>query len=105
VVTLWALLLALCFAMPIAGALAAAKSAKVGFGGYALAITVGVALGAFCAWTMHTVGAVVHAHTQGESVPLKERYARALYFAAMLWIILALFIGEWVSLVLLRRVF
>ena len=42
---------------------------------------------------------------QRKSVPLQERYAWALYFAAMLWIILALFLGEWVSLVLLRHVF
>ena len=104
-VSLWDLLLVICFAMPIGGALSSASIRKVGFGGYALAITLGLALGACCAWAMRTVGATVAAHIQRHPVSLHDRYFRALYFAAMLWIILTLFLGGWVSSALLRLVF
>jgi hypothetical protein len=103
--TLWQLLILICLTIPIGGALASAKLAKVGFGGYALALTVGLALGVGCAWTMWTVGKTVAAHLKQHSELPKKRYARALYFAAMLWIVFALCLGEWVSSVLLRLVF
>jgi hypothetical protein len=91
--------------MPIAGALASAKLAKVGFGGYALTITIGLVLGVCCGWTMRTVGKTVAAHIRKHSESLHERYFRALYFAAMLWIVFALFLGQWVSSAVMRLVF
>jgi len=103
--TLWDLLTALCFAMPIGSALASSKHAKVGFGGYALAAIVGLALGVCCAWTMRTVGRTAATHIKRHSESLQERYSRALYFAAMLWIVFALFLGDWVSSVVMRLVF
>jgi hypothetical protein len=83
--------------MPIGGGLASAKSAKVGFGGYTLAITIGLALGVCCAWTMRIVGDTVAARITRQTVSLHERYFRALYFAAAVWIAFALFLGGWVS--------
>jgi hypothetical protein len=103
--TLWQLLILICLTIPIGGALASARLAKVGFGGYALAITIGLAMGVCCAWTMWTVGKTVAAHTERQSVSMRERYARALYFAAMLWIVFALFLGEWVTSATIRQVF
>jgi hypothetical protein len=91
--------------MPIGGAMASAKLAKVRFGGYALAITIGLALGVCCAWTMWTVGKTVGDHIRRKSESLHGRYFRALYFAAMLWIVFALFLGEWVTSAAIRIVF
>jgi hypothetical protein len=104
-VSLWDLLTVLCCVMPITGVLVSARLAKVGFGGYALAIAVGLAIGVCCAWTMRTVGKTAGAHIRRKSESLHERYFRALYFAAMLWIVLADLLGAWVSLALLRLVF
>jgi hypothetical protein len=103
--TLWQLLILICLTIPIGGALASARLAKVGFGGYALAITIGLALGVCCAWTMWTVGKTVGDHIRRKSESLHERYFRVLYFAAMLWIVFALFLGDWVSSVILRLAF
>jgi hypothetical protein len=103
-VSLWDLLNVLCFVMPIGGALASARIAKVGFSGYALATTLGLAFGVCCAWPMRTVGKTVATHIKRHPGSLKERYAYALYFAAMLWIVFALFLGEYASMALLRRV-
>ena len=103
VVTLWDLLTAVCFAMPIAGALASAKDAKVGWGGYIVAITIALALGGFCAWAMRTVGHAIAARSERHSVSLGEWYFRALYLAAILWIVFALFLGNWATSALMRR--
>jgi hypothetical protein len=97
--------MAVCFVMPLAGALAGAKLSKAGFGAYAVAVAVGLALGLCFAWIMWTVGKIVAAHMKGKPVPAQERYAWALYFAAMLWIVLALFLGGWVSSAVIRLVF
>ena len=102
--SLWDLLTLVCCAMPIGGALASAKYAKVEFGGYTLAITIGLALGMCCAWTMRTVGGSVAARITRQSVSLHERYFRALYFAAVVSVAFALFVGLWVSSALLRLV-
>jgi hypothetical protein len=99
------LLIALCFAISVGGALASAKIANFGFRGYALAVVVGSALGLFCAWTMWTVGNSVAANMKPRPQAVHERYFRALYLAVMLWIVLALFLGEWVSSVFLRLIF
>jgi hypothetical protein len=104
-VTLWDLLTAVCLAMPVAGALASAKLAKAGFGGYALATTIGLALGVCCALTMRTLGRTVAANIKRHTESTQGWYFSALYAAAMLWIVFALFLGEWVSSVLMRHVF
>ncbi len=103
--TLWDLLIAFCFAMPIAGALASAKLAKAGFSGYALAITSGLALGACFVWTIWTAGNTVDAYIKRQPVSLRERYIRALYFGAILWLVFGLFFGSWVTSVLIKLVF
>jgi hypothetical protein len=104
-VSLWDVLTLVCCAMPIGGAAASAKIARVGFAGYALAVTVGLALGVCCALAMRVVGKIVATHIKRHPGPLQERYFRALYFAAMLWIVVALFLGGWGSSALLRLVF
>jgi hypothetical protein len=101
-VSLWDLLTVLCCAMPVAGALRSAKFARAGFFGYTFAIAVGLLLGLGCAYSMRTVGKTVAAHLEGNSASVRERYLRALYFTAMMWIVLALFLGSWASSALLK---
>src|SRR5260370_374181 len=71
-------------------------------GGCALAVALGLALGVCCAWTMKIARSAVFARAQRESVALRERYFRALYFAALLWIVFAGFLGAWASSLLCR---
>jgi hypothetical protein len=109
-VALWDLLTGICFAAAVGCALASARIAKVGFGGHALAITIGIVLGGLCAWTMRAVAKTVVANFQRRSnwehsVSLQKWFFRALYFAALLWIVFAGFLGGRLSLALLRIVF
>lgn len=104
VVTLWDLLTLVCCTMPISGATASAKIAKAGFGGYTLSIITGIFVGVACAWAMRAVANNMVARTKQHPESLKEWHFRALYFGAMLWIVLALFLGAFVSSALLRLV-
>jgi len=90
--------------MPIGGALASARIAQAGFGGYALVITITLILEAGCAWTMERVGARVYSHTVRKPEPLQNRYFQALYFAAMLWIVFTAFATAWLSSATLRLI-
>ena len=108
--TLWQLLILICFTMPIAGAVGSAKLAKVGFGGYALAITIGLPLGVCCAWAMWIMHKIFVTNLRRR--PDWEHWAAqhewfyvAFYFTKILWIVLALFLGAWVSSATLRLVF
>jgi hypothetical protein len=100
--SLWGLLILLCCSAAIGGATASAKFARVGFGGYTFSIAVGSVVGLGCAWTMEKVGKTVATRLQRSEAPVQERYFRALYFGAMLWIAFALFLGIWATQALLR---
>jgi hypothetical protein len=67
-----------------------------GWVGYGLAITVGVLVGLLCAWAMRAAGAYF-VTLSGAMSDTKEWYFRILYAAAAAWIILALFLGSWVT--------
>jgi hypothetical protein len=88
--------------MPVSGALASAKLLRVGINGFGFSVVVGLILGFGCAWTMQKVGGLVHAHLNQGAVSVRERHFRLLYFGALLWIVFALFAGDWVTSVLLR---
>lgn len=88
--------------MPIGGALASAKFSRVGIGGYAFSVLLGLGLGVGCAWVMEKVGKVVYDRLKQSAGPVQERYFRVLYFGAMVWIVFALFLGGWVTAALLR---
>ena len=87
--------------MPVSGALASAKLLRVGITGFGFSVFVGLILGFGCAWTMQKVGDLVHAHLNESAVPVRERYFRLLYFGALLWVVFALFAGDWVTSMLL----
>lgn len=101
-VSLWNLLNALCFVVPISGSIASSCVTKAGFGGYALAIVIGLALGVGCGWTMFKAGRSIAERIKKQRESMQERYFRALYIAAILWIVVALFLGAWVSRMALR---
>jgi hypothetical protein len=103
---LWHVLILMCFAAPIGTSLASAQYARVGPGGYALAIIIGLIVGGGCGWTVwithRTVGDYIQRHSNaGGSL----WYFRAFYSAKILWVAFAGFIGFWLSSVLLRIVF
>lgn len=91
---LWDLLTALCLVMPTAGALATVKDIPHGGAGYAVALTVGVLLGVGCAWAMRALGSRFAIRTAPTPTPWSFR---ALYAGAVIWIIVALFLGSWVT--------
>jgi hypothetical protein len=106
--SLWDLLTGICFAASVGCALASAKTARVGLGGHAMAIVVGLALGLLCAWTMRVVAEAIVAKMQRRwehSASRQEWFFRGLYFAAMIWTVFAGFLGGWVSLAVLSVAF
>jgi ABC-type nickel/cobalt efflux system permease component RcnA len=103
--TLWHLLISICFVLPITCALGSAERAKVGYSGYALALSIGLALAVLSTWAMWTVGKTVASRRKMQSVSLGERYARMLYLAAILWIMFVGFLGLWLPSALFRLAF
>ena len=108
--TLWQLLILLCFGATVGGALASAKLAKVGFGGYALAVTIGLPLGVCCAWAMWIMHKIFVTSLRRRPdwehwASQHEWFSATFYFTKILWIVFALFLGGWVSSAILRLVF
>ena len=94
---LWTLLTLTSSGSLVAGAVVAANHSRLGIGGYAFAITIGLLLGGLNFWATEKVAASVvdrlgrHLHLAQESL------LNALYFAAALWILLAILVGEWIT--------
>ena len=108
--SLWNFLTVLCFAMPITGALSEARLAKVGFGGYAFAVTIGAVLGVCCALVMRVAAGEVLANLRRRpswerSVSMQKWFFSAFYLASVLWMVFALFFGGRVTAALLGLVF
>src|SRR5690348_8281422 len=101
-VALWDLLLLLCVSASIGAGLAKAGIAHVGPRGYVIAVTVAVVLGLGCAWTMQVAARTAAARIQRQAASVHERGFRALYFAAMLWILISGAMATWVSSLVLR---
>lgn len=77
-VPLWQLLIMVCVAVPIGTAVGVAQHARVGFGGYTLAMTVGLAVGTCCAWTMWIAFKLIRSRRTDPkySVAQQERFFR-----------------------------
>lgn len=103
-VSLWDLLLVVCGAMCFGGALAPARIAKVGTGGYSFVIIIGLAVGVCCVWTLQKLGTGLMRYVSRQSASLHERYLGALYFGAMLWIGISTLIGLSASTLALRLI-
>jgi hypothetical protein len=107
-VRLWHLLIGVCFAAPMGSALAPARVAGAGIGGYVLALGVGLAVGASSSWIMWwmhkaLVPNLLRCLEQGD--PFADWYGRAFYVSKALLIISAGFLGFWLSSALLHAVF
>ena|SRR5882762_1138379 len=103
--TLFGLLINLCLAMPVAGALSSAQLAHTGVKGYVVATLVGLVLGAACAWILRKFGHFVLTQLSRNPVPANGVYFGGLYFAAVVWVVFALFAGNWTSSLILRLIF
>ena len=87
---LWQFLILVCIGSPVGPALASAQRGRYGPGGYALAIGVGLAVGACCGWVMlatHKVfGEQVHRRFPSETSLAKLKWSfRGFYLAKILW--------------------
>ena len=107
-IPLWHLLILICFVMPMSGALAAARIARVGFAGDFAAVILALLLGTACAWLMWVIHNSFCAYAQrrrerGGSV--SGLCAALFYVTKLLWIIFACFLGERLSALLLRVLF
>src|SRR5262245_25147409 len=103
---LWLLLILFCVAIPIGTAIGVAHYAKVGFSGYTFSITVGLAVGLCCAWTMWIARKLILSRYSDPRYSLvqQERIWRSFYFAAILWIFFAGLLGAFFSSLLIRFV-
>jgi uncharacterized membrane-anchored protein len=99
---LWTMLNAICFLVSIIGALGAARDARANLVGYVLAVAIGSVLGGISTWAMWSVGERVGAATQPHPEPRREIYFRVLYLAALLWILIALFIVNHLTSAIIR---
>jgi hypothetical protein len=92
--TLWNVLLAMCFFSPFCGAAVEANYHHAGLRGYLIAVGLGIPLGAVFAWGMWIAGGKV---TQSAAALIthskKEWLFRALLAVDVLWIALGLTAG------------
>lgn len=99
---LWTMLHTICFFGCIIAAVGAAREAKIGFIGYALAVAIGLAMGGGLTWVMWNTGERVIAAVEARSEARQELYFRMLYLAAVLWVLIAIFIADYVTSVAMR---
>ena len=102
---IWSQLLGGVFFIAVIGALDSAKHARVGIGGYVLAIVSGAVVGAFCALAMWRLGETARTYASKLQSEVRQRWCfRALYASAVLWIAIAALLGKLVTAALLRLV-
>ena len=102
--TLFHLLLGICFSVPSFAALDLAKAARAGLAGYILAIAIALVMGFVLAWTLYASNKMVWMKTLDRSSSFKEWCARGLYFAAVIWIFVAALAAQWVISIALHVV-
>ncbi|MFL6438441.1 MAG: hypothetical protein ACJ71Q_12735 [Terriglobales bacterium] len=99
---LWTMLNLMCFLICILAAVGAAREARAGFLGYALAVGIGLAVGGTSTWAMWNAGERVGAAVQVGREARRELYFRVLDAVAVLWILIALFIADHVTSAAMR---
>jgi hypothetical protein len=100
--TVFNLLVSMVFFSAPFGAIDSAKSAGVAAGGYVMAVTVGLAIGACCAYAMFKQGQFVWTSGSKLKSPVLQRwYFRALYLSVLPWMFIGETLGKWVTSVLL----
>ena len=91
---LWIMLNAICFLVCILGSVGAARNAKSGLIGYALAVAIGLALGGTFTWILWIVGKRVGVTVRLYGQARQKLYSGVLLLAVALWILLALFVAD-----------
>ncbi len=94
--TLIELLIAICFVTPFASAIEVAHHSKVGVGGYALAIALGLPLAFGAASLMYKAFARVATAMPSPLGWKGKLYSSFLLMLTLLWIVLATLFTEWV---------
>ena len=100
--TLWHVLLLICFGISLGGALGSAQALRVGAGGYTFSALIGVTVGLGLAWIMNKTGGIVYKHFEKRNVSVRQRYSKLPYFVAILWITFAGLLGSWITSTMLR---
>ena len=94
---LWTLLTLTSSVAFFVAAIGSAVHAKAGFGGYTLAVVLGLVLGSCNFWAMEKVAATIVDRLKAYSGSFREWCLGALYLAALLWAFLAAFLGGWLT--------
>jgi len=94
---LWTMLNAICFLVCILASVGAARNAKAGFFGYALAVGIGLVWGGGSTWGLWTVGKRVAAVIEPYPEARQKLYSGAVLFAVLLWILIALLFADRVT--------
>lgn len=101
--TLWDLLLAICFFTTVAVSYSAASQARVGLGGHALALVIGSAIGACAVWVLFQLAAIVAPRVAKLSSKSKQEWLLSiLYLFAILWILLTASLASPATTALMR---
>jgi hypothetical protein len=103
--TVWDLLVSMCFFIATVGSIHAAKAARVGASGYLMAILAGVVIGAGCAFAMWKYGgAIGRRASESTSESSKKWRFRLLYLSSVGWMAISGTLGAAFSAALLRIV-
>jgi len=86
----------------LASAVLAAKHEHAALGGYLLAVLVGLLLAACNAWVIYRAGDRLAGATASSSKARQEWFGRAFFLVFLLWLPLAAFLGNWVTLAVMR---
>jgi len=102
--SLWNLLVGICFFIAVIGSAHSAGLAKVGFGARSVAVIFGVVVGACCAFAMSRTGEFVGHRVSRMSSESGRRWGfLLLYSSSVLWILSSAVLGKWIGSVLLLR--
>jgi hypothetical protein len=105
-VTLWQLLIGVCFATTVGGAVGSARAVNAAATGYGVAITIVVAIGTVFSWAMwkRPKAVVPRVLRLDERDPISDWCFRAFYASTFIWIAFALLVGSWLSSLAVRLV-
>ena len=94
---LWTLLTAISSLTIFATSVISAKQVRGGPGSYALAIAIGAVLAVCNALAASKIAATADENSRRYSPSIREWCLGGLYFAAILWMPVAAFIGDWAT--------
>jgi hypothetical protein len=102
---LWTLMVAITSGILLVVPIQAANLRNTGLGGYAVATMVGLLLAGLNAWASGRVANAVDIRIKHSPESFQERYLSGLYLGAFVWMLLAAFIGDWLTSSVLQLAF